>query len=128
MKISQKKIAMLSISTPLVRRTSRGKESVLREADMTNQHTTSRDINPIVGAVFIGLAIVLLLGKLDGPAAQLINLLGTVARQTLVLLPSLLLTASQALRPEAFDHQHISLCAFGTLVFWPLLQTAAKVA
>ena len=95
---------------------------------MTNQHTTSRNINPIVGAVFIGLAIVLLLGKLDGPAAQLINFLGTVARQTLVLLPSLLLTASQALRPEAFDHQHFSLCAFGTLVFWPLLQTAAKVA
>jgi len=29
--------------------------------------------------------------------------------------------------PEAFD-QHFSLCAFGTLVFWPLLQTAAKVA
>jgi hypothetical protein len=94
---------------------------------MTNQHTTT-NFKPIVGAVLIWFAIVVLFGKLDGPVAQLINFLGTVARQTLVLLPSLVLTASQALRPDAFDHQHFSLCAFGTLVFWPLLQTAAKVA
>ena len=95
---------------------------------MTNQHTTSRYFNPIVRAALIGLAIVLLFGKLDGPVAQVINFLGTVARQTLVLLPSLVLSASQALRPDAFDHQHFSLCAFGMLVFWPLLQSAAKVA
>jgi len=119
---------MLSISTPLVRRTSRGKESVLREADMTNQHTTSRNFKPIVRAALIGFAIVLLFGKLDGPVAHLINFLGAIARQTLVLLPSLVLSASQALQPDTFDHQHFSLCPFGTLVFWPLLQTAAQVA
>jgi len=95
---------------------------------MTNQHTTSRSFKPIVRAALIGFAIVLLFGKLDGPVAQLINFLGTIARQTLVLLPSLVLSASQTLRPDAFDHQHFSLCAFGTLVFWPLLQSAAKVA
>jgi hypothetical protein len=95
---------------------------------MTNQHTTSRNFKPIVGAALVGFAIVLLFGRLDGPVAQLIDFLGSVARQTLVLLPSLVLSASQTLRPDAFDHQHFSLCAFGTLVFWPLLQTAARVA
>jgi hypothetical protein len=95
---------------------------------MTNQHTTARNFKPIVRAALVGLAIVLLFGKLDGPVAQFINFLGTVARQTLVLLPSLVLSASQTLRPDAFDHQHFPLCAFGTLVFWPLLQTAANVA
>jgi len=95
---------------------------------MTNQHTTARNIKPIVRAALVGLAIVLLFCKLDGPVAQFINFLGAVARQTLVLLPSLVLSASQTLRPDAFDHPHFPLCAFGTLVFWPLLQTAAKVA
>ena len=94
---------------------------------MTNQHTTSANFKPIVRAVLIGFAIVLLFGKLDGPVAQLLNFFGTIAMQTLVLLPSLVLTVSQTLRPDVFDHQHFSLCAFGTLVFWPLLQTATKV-
>jgi hypothetical protein len=95
---------------------------------MKNQHTISRNFKPIVRAALIGFAIVFLFGKLDGPGAQVINFLGTVARQTLVLLPSLVLSASQVLRPDAFAHQHFSLCPFGTLVFWPLLQTAAQVA
>ena len=95
---------------------------------MTNQHTNSRSFKPIVRAALVALAMVILFGRLDGPATQLISFLGTTARDALVLLPSFILTASQALQPDAFHHDHFSLCAFEMLVFWPLLETAAKVA
>jgi hypothetical protein len=55
----------------------------------------------------------------------LCNFLSAAGEHTLVLLPSFALTA---LQPDASNHQHISLCSFEMLVFWPLLQTAAKAA
>jgi fumarate reductase subunit D len=93
---------------------------------MANQQTISKGSRSIVRVVLLGLALLLLCGKLDGPATQVINLFCAATRETLVLLPSFVLTAWQALQPE--DHQQVSLCAFEMLVFWPLLQSVAKVA
>ncbi len=95
---------------------------------MANQHTTSQTIKPIVRAIVIALAIILVLSSFDQSAAQLSNYLGSVARDAIALLPSFALTASQALQPDASAHHQFSLCALQMLLFWPLLQTAAKVA
>jgi hypothetical protein len=95
---------------------------------MANQHTTSQTIKPIVRAIVIALAIILVLSSFDQSAAQLSNYLGSVARDAIALLPSFALTASQALQPDASAHHQFSLCSLQMLLFWPLLQTAAKVA
>jgi len=95
---------------------------------MANQYTTSQTIKPIVRAIVIALAIILLLSSFDQSAAQLSNYLRTAAQDAIALLPSLLLTASQALQPEAAAQHQFSLCSLQMLLFWPLLQTAAKVA
>ena len=95
---------------------------------MANQHTTSQTIKPIVRAIVIALAIILLLSSFDQSATQLSNYLWTVARDAIALLPSFALTASQALQPDASAHHQFSLCSLQMLLFWPLLQTAAKVA
>ncbi len=65
---------------------------------MEREHTTSHSLKPIAGAALVGLGLVLLLEKLDGPAAQLTNLLGAAARETLELLPSFVPAAGQALQ------------------------------
>jgi hypothetical protein len=95
---------------------------------MANQHTTPQTIKPIVRAIGIALAVILLLSSFDQSAAQLSNYLGSVARDAIALLPSLALTASQALQPDASTHHQFSLCSLQMLLFWPLLETAAKVA
>jgi hypothetical protein len=95
---------------------------------MANQHTTAQTIKPIVRAIVIALAIILLLASFDQSAAQLSDYLGAVARDGMALLPSLVLTAWQALQPDASAHHQFSLCSLQMLLFWPLLQTAAKVA
>ena len=92
---------------------------------MANQHTTSHSRKPVVRAILVALALVILVGILDAPSHQLCNFLSAAGEHTLVLLPSFALTA---LQPDASNHQHISLCSFEMLVFWPLLQTAAKAA
>jgi hypothetical protein len=51
-----------------------------------------------------------------------------VGRDAIALLPSLVLTAWQALQPDASAHHQFSLCSLQMLLFWPLLLTAAKVA
>src|SRR5713226_3481347 len=106
----------LSISPPLVRHTSRAKRSTFQEADMARQHTSSQRPKSIVRAALVGLGLVLLFGKLDGPAPQLTNLLGTAARETLELLPSLVPAAWQALEAYAFDHLRFSPCPLEMLI------------
>ena len=95
---------------------------------MTNQHPTPQTTKPIVRAVLVAVALVILLLSLDQSATQLSNYLDTVAKDTIVLLPSLVLTASQALHPDASAHHQFSLCALQMLLSWPLLQTVAKAA
>jgi hypothetical protein len=41
---------------------------------MARQHTTSQSFESSVGAALVGLGLVILFGKLDGPAAQLAKL------------------------------------------------------
>jgi hypothetical protein len=93
---------------------------------MANQHTKPQTTKPIVRAILIGLALVILVLSLDQSATQLSNHLGTVIKDAIELLPSLLLTAWQASQPSA--HHQFSLCAAQMLLSWPLLQTVAKVA
>jgi hypothetical protein len=94
---------------------------------MAKQHTTPQTIKPIVRAMVIALAIGLLLWSFDQSATQLSNYVGTVAQDAIALLPSLMLTASQALQPEVSAHQ-FSLCSLQMLLFWPLLHTVTKAA
>jgi hypothetical protein len=93
---------------------------------MANQHTTSQTIKPIVRSIVIALATVLLFSSFDQSATQFLNYLDTIAKDAMALLPSLALTASQALHPDASAHHQFSLCALQMLLSWPLLQTVAK--
>lgn len=101
---------------------------------MANQHTThqttrtSQTIRPRVRAILVAAALVVLLLSLDQSAAQLSNYLDSVARDTIALLPSLVLTAAQALHPDVSAHHEFSLCSLQMLLSLPLLQTAAKFA
>jgi hypothetical protein len=95
---------------------------------MSNQHTTPRTIKPIVRAIVIALAIVFLLSSFDQSATRLSNYVGTAAQDAIALLPSLLLTASQALQPDASAHHQFSLCSLQMLLFWPLLHAVTKAA
>jgi hypothetical protein len=93
---------------------------------MANQHTTPQTSKRIVRAILIGVALVILVVSLDQSATQLSNHLGTVARNAIALLPSLVLTAWQA--SQASAGHPFSLCALQMLLSLPLLQTVAKAA
>ncbi|PYU39629.1 MAG: hypothetical protein DMG54_26285 [Acidobacteria bacterium] len=83
-------------------------------------------IMSIVGAALVGLGLDVLFGKLDGPAAQLANLAGTAARETLGLLPNLVPAAWQVF---AFNHPQIYPCPLELLVSsWPLVEVMAGLA
>jgi len=93
---------------------------------MARQHKFPQSLKSIVGAALVGLGLIILFGKLDGPAAQLTNLLGVAARETLELLPPFVPAAWQALQTYAFDQRPFSPCAVQMLVsFWPLLHVMA---
>ncbi len=95
---------------------------------MANQHTTSQTTKPVVvRTVFILVAAILLVLSLDQSAAQLSSYLSSAAIDAIALLPSLVLTASQALQPDATAQHPFSLCSLQMLLFWPALQTVAKV-
>jgi hypothetical protein len=96
---------------------------------MASQHTTSKSLIAIVGAVLVALGLVILFGKLDGPAARLMtNLLGAAARTALDLLLSLAPAAWQALQAYAFDHESLP-CPLQMLAsFCPLLHVIAGAA
>ena len=96
---------------------------------MTRQHTSVQGLKSIVGAVLVALGLVILFGKLDGPAAQWTNLLGTAAREALQLLPDFVPVAWQALEAYFLDHLRFSPCLLPMLEsFWPLLHLIAGVA
>lgn len=95
---------------------------------MANQHTTSKTIKPILRAIVIALAILLLLSRFDQPAARLSNSLSSLAQDAMALLPSFALTASQALHPDASAHHQFSLCSLQMLLFWPVLHTVTKAS
>src|SRR5713226_10357042 len=93
---------------------------------MARQHTPFQGLKSVVLAALVGIGLIILFGKLDGPAARLTNLLGVAARETLELLPAFVPAAWQALQTYAFDQRPFSPCAVQMLVsFWPLLHVMA---
>lgn len=97
---------------------------------MAREHTTSKSLLSIVGPAIVGLGPVILFGKLDGRAVQLMtNLLCAAARTALELLLSLVPVAWQTLQGYAFDHQWFSPCPLQTMAtFWSLLHVVAGAA
>jgi hypothetical protein len=101
-----------------------------QEAVMAKEHTTSKSLVSIVGAVVVALGLVILFGKLDGPASRLMtNLLAIAARTALEVLPSLVQAAWQAVQAYAFDYQRFSPCPLELLAtLWPVLHGMAGLA
>ena len=96
---------------------------------MASQHTTSQSLISIVGAAFVGAGFVMAIEKLDGLECQSISLLGAIAREALMLLPSPLSTAWQVLRAYVFGHPLLSSWPLEMLVsFWPLFRVIAGAA
>ena len=96
---------------------------------MARQHTSSQTLKSIVGAALVGLGLVILFGKLEGPTVQLTNLLAAAAREALELLLAIVPAAWQAWQAQAFDHREHSLCPLQMLAaFWPLLRGMAGAA
>jgi hypothetical protein len=96
---------------------------------MAKQRTSLQTPKSILGAALVALGLVILFGKLDGPAVPLTNLLAAAAREALELLPSIVPAAWQALQAHAFNHLGPSPCPLQTLVsFWPLLRVMAGAA
>lgn len=89
---------------------------------MAGQHRTSESLKSIAGGALVGLGLHIWFGNLHGVAGQLTHLLGPSAGDTLGLLPRVILTAAQAGRVYASDHQGFLLDLVRVLVsFWPLL-------
>jgi len=93
---------------------------------MARRQATSQNLKSMASAAFVGLGIVIVVASLDGPAAQLTNLLGAAACEALEALPSFVPAAWQVLRGYAFDHQWFSTCPLHMLVsFLSLLPAMA---
>jgi hypothetical protein len=96
---------------------------------MARQHTTFQNFKSIASAANVALGLVILFGRLDGPAAHSTSLFGIAARGALKLLPYLVPAAWQALQAYAFDHHWFSACPLEMLVsFWPVLHVMAEAA
>ena len=96
---------------------------------MAGHHKTQR-LTATIEAALVALGLVILLGKLDGPAAKLMtDLLRVAARSALELLLSLAPAAGQTLQAYIVDHLQFSPCPLETLVsLWPLLHVIAAAA
>ena len=89
---------------------------------MASQHRPSEGLKSIVGGVLVGLGLHILFGNLDRVAEQLQHMLGTPAWETLGVLPSAVLAASQAVQAYGLDHQGFLQTLLWMLIsFWPLL-------
>jgi hypothetical protein len=96
------------------------------QEDIAMQRTAFRNAKSIAGAALVWLVLVILFGKLDGPAVQLTSLLGTAAKEALGLLPYFVPAALRALQSYALDHKRLSPCSVHMLVsFWPLIRVMA---
>jgi hypothetical protein len=119
-----KKMPNLSTARSLVRRVSGGEESALQEAVMARQHTIFQNLKSIAGAALVGFGAFILFGNLAETAAQLSHLPGTTAdeAETLGVLVSAGLAASDALQAYLFDHQEFVRGLHRILIsFWPHL-------
>jgi ascorbate-specific PTS system EIIC-type component UlaA len=97
---------------------------------MASQHRPSEGLKSIVGGALVGLGLHILFGNLDRVAEQMKHMLGTTAWETLGVLPSAVLAASQAVRAYGLDHQGFlqSLLWMGFWIlisFWPLVLVIA---
>ena len=97
---------------------------------MASQHRPSEGLKSIVGGALVGLGLHILFGNLDRVAEQMKHMLGTAAWETLGVLPSAVLTASQAVQAYGLDHQGFlqSLLWIGFWIlisFWPLVLVIA---
>ena len=89
---------------------------------MASQHRPSEGLKSIVGGALVGLGLHILFGNLDRVAEQLQHMLGTPAWETLGVLPSAALAASQAVQAYGLDHQGFLQTLLWMLIsFWPLL-------
>ncbi|PYX17294.1 MAG: hypothetical protein DMG84_04445 [Acidobacteria bacterium] len=89
---------------------------------MASQHRPSEGLKSIVGGALVGLGLHILFGNLDRVAEQLQHMLGTPAWETLGVLPSAVLAASQAVQAYGLDHQEFLQTLLWMLIsFWPLL-------
>jgi len=89
---------------------------------MASQHRPSEGLKSIVGGALVGLGLHILFGNLDRVAEQLQHMLGTPAWETLGVLPSAVLAASQAVQAYGLDHQEFLQTLLRMLIsFWPLL-------
>jgi hypothetical protein len=88
---------------------------------MTKQHQFLSNLKSVVRAALIALGLAILFGKVDGPAAQLTNLLGTAACEVLKLMAYLLPAVWRA-----FGIQPATPCPVQMLAsLWPLLHAVA---
>jgi ascorbate-specific PTS system EIIC-type component UlaA len=89
---------------------------------MASQHKLSEGLKSVVGGALVGLGLHILFGNLDRVAEQLQHMLGIPAWETLGVLPSAVLAASQALQAYGLDHQGFLQTLLWMLIsFWPLL-------
>ncbi len=96
---------------------------------MASQHRPSEGLKSIVGGALVGLGLHILFGNLDRVAEQLQHMLGTPAWETLGVLPSAVLAASQAVQAYGLDHQGFLQTLLWMLIsFWPLLLVIAGTA
>jgi hypothetical protein len=93
---------------------------------MARQSRAFQSLKSIAWAGIAGLGMLILVVRLDGPAAWLGNLFGTAACEALRLVPYLVPAAWHAMQALAFDGQPTSPCPVQMLVsLWPLLHVAA---
>lgn len=89
---------------------------------MATQNLPSERARSVAGGVMVGLGLHILFGNLDRAAAQLSHSLGTTGDGTLGVLPSIVLTASQAVQAYGLNHQAFLLGLFRIMLsLWPLL-------
>ncbi len=94
---------------------------------MARQHKSSPTRNLVVGTAVVGFAVVIVLGRVDGPSTQLANLLGVIARDGVEVIPAIVSAAWRV--PQALDHQWCSPCPLQVLVsLWPLVRILAGAA
>lgn len=89
---------------------------------MARQQRFSETFRSIAGGALVGLGLHILFGNLDRAAAQLKHLSGPASGETLGVLPSVVLAASQGAQVYALDHQGFVLVFLRMLLsLWPLL-------
>ena len=93
---------------------------------MARQRTTTQGLRTIVGVGLAGPGLAAAIGNVDGLACQLVGLLGAIARDTLILLPSLMPTAWEALQAHVLGHALLFSCVLELFVSsLPLLRVIA---